>query len=180
VHARSIRSTVRIFAVGTTRAWSFAAAVLSLTGAASAAPTMREVLTAVYGVHDLAAVDLSPTGEALVWQESFHSARHLFDSPRMNALYLQRLAGGGPIRITAGPPAAYCDEEDPVWSPDGSAVDVVTRRQDAGSPHRSRRIDRELVEHTRRFNHRTRQVVFRRCARDLGGFAFGATPDFQP
>jgi hypothetical protein len=84
-------------------AWGFAAAILLASGTAvSAAPTMREVLRALYAVHDLSAVDLSPTGEAVVWQESFHSAQHLLDSPRMNALYLQRLAGGTPLRITAG------------------------------------------------------------------------------
>lgn len=93
---------------------------------------MRDVLRALYAVHDLSAVDLSPTGEAVVWQESFHSAQHLLDSPRMNALYLQRLAGGAPLRITAGAPSAYYDEEDPVWSPDGSAVAFLSDARSKG------------------------------------------------
>jgi len=109
-----------------------AAAVLLTTGAAlSAPPTMRDVLTTLYSVHDLGAVDLSPTGKAVVWQEGFNNARYLLDSPRSNALYLQRLTGGTPIRITAGAPAAFYDEEDPVWSPDGSAIAFLS---DARSP----------------------------------------------
>ena len=110
-------------------AWGFAAAGLLAAGTAlSAVPTMRDFLTALYSVHDLGAVDLSPTGEAVVWQEGFNSA---LDSPRSNALYLQRLTGGTPMRITAGAPAAFYDEEDPVWSPDGSAIAFLS---DARSP----------------------------------------------
>ena len=116
-------------------AWGFAAAILLASGtAASAAPTMREVLRALYAVHDLSAVDLSPSGEAVVWQESFHSAQHLLDSPRVNALYLRRLTGGAPLRITAGAPSAYYDEEDPVWSPDGSAVAFLSDARSKGRP----------------------------------------------
>ena len=116
-------------------AWGFAAAILLGAGPAlSAAPTMREVLTALYAVHDLGAVDLSPTGAAVVWQESFHSAQHLLDSPRMNALYLQRLAGGAPLRITAGATDAYYDEEDPVWSPNGSAIAFLSDARSKGRP----------------------------------------------
>jgi len=114
-------------------AWGFAAAILVASGtAASAAPTMREVLRALYAVHDLSGVDLSPTGEAAVWQESFHSAQHLLDSPRVNALYLQRLAGGAPLRITAGARAAYYDEDDPVWSPDGHAIAFLSDARSKG------------------------------------------------
>ncbi|MGA8797384.1 MAG: hypothetical protein WB526_10035, partial [Candidatus Cybelea sp.] len=116
-------------------AWGFAATILLGAGPAlSAAPTMREVLTALYAVHDLGAVDLSPTGAAVVWQESFHSAQHLLDSPRMNALYLQRLAGGAPVRITAGATDAYYDEEDPVWSPNGSAIAFLSDARSKGRP----------------------------------------------
>ncbi len=93
---------------------------------------MRDVLTALYGVHDLGAVDLSPTGAAVVWQESFHTTRHLLDSPRISALYLQRLAGGAPVRITAGTPAAFYDEEDPDWSPGGSAIAFLSDARSRG------------------------------------------------
>ncbi len=113
-------------------AWGLSAALLLAHGTALAAPTMREVLTALYGVHDLGSVGLSPTGEAVVWQESFHNARHLLDSPRSNALYLQRLAGGAPVRITAGAPAASFDEENPVWSPDGRAIAFLSDARSSG------------------------------------------------
>lgn len=111
----------------------FAAAVLLAAGTAfAAAPTMRDVLTALYSVHDLGAVDLSPTGEAVVWQESFNNAHYLLDSPRSSALYLQRLTGGAPVRITAGAAAAFYDEEDPVWSPDGSAIAFLSDARSRG------------------------------------------------
>jgi dipeptidyl aminopeptidase/acylaminoacyl peptidase len=100
----------------------FVAIALATAGAASAAPpTMRDVLRASYGVNDLSAVDLSPNGQAVVWQEIFHDVAHL-DSPRSYALYLRRLGGGARVRITAGTSAAYYDEEDPVWSPDGGEI----------------------------------------------------------
>ena len=52
----------------------------------------------------------------------------------MNALYVQRLPGGAAVRITAGTPAAYYDEEDPVWSPDGSAIAFLSDARSKGSP----------------------------------------------
>ncbi|MGA2760696.1 MAG: LpqB family beta-propeller domain-containing protein, partial [Candidatus Cybelea sp.] len=113
-------------------AWAFAAALLLVPGTACAAPTMREVLTALYGVHDLGGVALSPAGDAVVWQESFHSAPHLLDSPRSSALYLQRLTGGAPVRITAGPPGAFYDEESPAWSPDGRAIAFLSDARSSG------------------------------------------------
>ncbi|HLY02373.1 MAG TPA: S9 family peptidase [Candidatus Cybelea sp.] len=112
---------------------AFAAAVSLGAGAAlSSPPTMREVLTALYGVHDLGAVGLSPSGGAVVWQEGFHDAHHLLDSPRSNALYLQRISGGAPVRITAGSPGAFYDEENPVWSPDGSAIAFLSDARSTG------------------------------------------------
>jgi dipeptidyl aminopeptidase/acylaminoacyl peptidase len=112
----------------------FATAIVLAAGTAlSAPPTMRDVLTALYGVHDLGAVGLSPNGEAVVWQESFYDAHHLLDSPRSYALYLQRLTAGAPVRITAGAPGAFSDEEDPVWSPDGSAIAFLSDARSKGS-----------------------------------------------
>jgi dipeptidyl aminopeptidase/acylaminoacyl peptidase len=112
----------------------FATAIVLAAGTAlSAPPTMRDVLTALYGVHDLGAVGLSPNGEAVVWQESFYDARRLLDSPRCYALYLQRLTAGAPVRITAGAPGAFSDEEDPVWSPDGSAIAFLSDARSKGS-----------------------------------------------
>ncbi len=112
---------------------AFLAIALSAAGASSAAaPTMRDVLRATYGVHDLSAVNLSPNGGAVAWQEIFHDLRHLLDSPRSFALYLRRLAGGPRVRITAGNPAGYYDEEDPVWSPDGAAIAFLSDARSKG------------------------------------------------
>lgn len=90
--------------------------------AASAAPSMRDVLTATYRVRDLSGVDLSPNGRAVAWEEGFRDPQHLLRSPHYSSLYLQRLAGGARVRLTAGNRNGYYDEENPVWSPDGRQI----------------------------------------------------------
>jgi dipeptidyl aminopeptidase/acylaminoacyl peptidase len=89
---------------------------------ASAAPSMRDVLVATYRVHDLGAVDLSPDGKAVVWEEGFRDPRGLLQSPLYHALYLQRLDGSTRVHLTAGSAGGYYDEENPVWSPDGRQI----------------------------------------------------------
>ncbi|HVR46434.1 MAG TPA: S9 family peptidase [Candidatus Binatia bacterium] len=102
--------------------WGAAAVVLSCGVAAAAPPTMREVLTASYAVRDLTDVALSPNGTAVAWEESFHDPRRLLESPLYHAAYVQSPGGGTRIHLTAGAPAEYYDEENPVWSPDGRSL----------------------------------------------------------
>jgi dipeptidyl aminopeptidase/acylaminoacyl peptidase len=90
--------------------------------ATQAAPSMRDVLTATFGVRDLSAVNLSPDGSAVAWQETYRDRNDLLRSPRFAAVYVRRLAGGPIVRVTAGDPAGGYDEENPVWSPDGRAI----------------------------------------------------------
>ena len=79
---------------------------------ANAAPTMREVLTATYRVRDLSAVELTPDGKAVAWQESFHDPGHLLRSARYNALYIQSLDDGARVQLTAGTVGGFYDEDE--------------------------------------------------------------------
>jgi dipeptidyl aminopeptidase/acylaminoacyl peptidase len=99
--------------------------VVLVAGAApalAAPPSMQQVLAAGYAVRDLSGVDLSPDGRAVAWEESFGEPQRLLSSPRHHALYLKSLSGAAAIRLTAGNQSTYYDEENPVWSPDGSQV----------------------------------------------------------
>ncbi|MBV8530510.1 MAG: S9 family peptidase [Candidatus Eremiobacteraeota bacterium] len=94
----------------------------SVTVANAAPPSMREVLRASYAVRDLAGVSLSPDGTTVAWQESFHDPHALLRSARSVAVYVQRIDGGRRVRLTAGVDGEAYDEENPVWSPDGSQI----------------------------------------------------------
>jgi dipeptidyl aminopeptidase/acylaminoacyl peptidase len=90
-------------------------------GSAAPVPSMRDVLTATYRLRDLSGVALSPDGKAVAWEEGFRDPRDVLHSPLYHALYVQRL-GGARVRLTAGSPSKYYDEENPVWSPDGREI----------------------------------------------------------
>jgi dipeptidyl aminopeptidase/acylaminoacyl peptidase len=115
--------------------WVTCGAVLALACAAAgfaAPPSMREVLTAAYAVRDLGGVALAPDGESVAWEESFHNPRRLLESPRVTAVYAQRLGGGRRVRVTAGKSAAYYDEENPVWSPDARQIAFLSDARSRG------------------------------------------------
>ncbi len=108
------------------------AIALSCGVAGAATPTMRDVLQASYAVRELSAVALSPDGDAVAWQESFHDPRRLLESPRQEAVYVRSVARGARIHVTAGSPAAYYDEENPVWSPDGRSLAFLSDARSKG------------------------------------------------
>jgi dipeptidyl aminopeptidase/acylaminoacyl peptidase len=91
---------------------------------------MRDVLT--YALRELSEVDLSPAGDAVAWQESFHDPARLLRSPRWNSVYVRQLKDGARVRLTAGKSNGYYDEENPVWSPDGGAVAFLSDARSKG------------------------------------------------
>ena len=109
------------------------AAGLGLVGAApSQVPSMREVLRASYALRDLGAVALSPSGDAVAWQEGYHDPQRLLDSPQSNAVYLQPLAGGTRVRVSAASAGGNYDEQNPVWSPDGARIAFLSDARSKG------------------------------------------------
>ena len=99
---------------------------------AAAAPTMTQVLTASFAVRDLGGVNLAPSGDAVAWDESFHDPANLLHSARYTSLYVAPLAGGKRFRLTAGSANGFYDEENPVWSPDGSKIAFLSDARSKG------------------------------------------------
>ncbi|MDQ2864913.1 MAG: S9 family peptidase [Candidatus Eremiobacteraeota bacterium] len=97
---------------------------------AGAKPTMETVYKASLHIHDFGAVDISRDGTAVTWQASYSAMQGMNDTRRRTALFLRR--GEGPtVRLTAGNASQYSDEENPVWSSDGSRIAFLS---DARSP----------------------------------------------
>jgi dipeptidyl aminopeptidase/acylaminoacyl peptidase len=97
------------------------------------APSMRDVLTASYGVRDLRGVELAPDGRTVAWEEDFHDPSRLLQSPVYSSVYVGHVASGSaPIRITAGSGGGNVKEENPVWSPDGGKVAFLSDARSKG------------------------------------------------
>ncbi|MFZ0363987.1 MAG: S9 family peptidase [Candidatus Cybelea sp.] len=114
---------------------SLAVGVLAVTAGsppASAAPSMRDVLTATFEVRDLGGVDCSPDGSAVVWDESFHDPHDLLHSARYTSVYVRRIARGPRLRLTAGSQRGFYDEENPVWSPNGREIAFLSDARSKG------------------------------------------------
>jgi dipeptidyl aminopeptidase/acylaminoacyl peptidase len=108
-----------------------AAFCAAATGTAIATPSMRDVLEATYALHDFGWVDLSPVGNEVAWEESFHQG--LRDALPFHAVYVRSTGSKAPAtRITAGNASAYYDEENPVWSPDGAHVAFLSDARSKG------------------------------------------------
>jgi len=106
-------------------------AILGVAGAA-AAPSIRQGLIAAYAVRDLSGVNLAPDGSAVAWQEAFYDRNRLLQSPQYSALYVQRIDGGGRLRLSAGGRDAYYDEKNPVWAPDGRRIAFLSDARSKG------------------------------------------------
>ncbi|HEY2473718.1 MAG TPA: S9 family peptidase [Candidatus Cybelea sp.] len=108
------------------------ACAVTLAAPAVAAPTMRDVLSASFAVRDLGGVNLAPGGEAVAWDESFHDPANLLNSPRYTSVYVAALESGKQFRLTAGRASGFYDEENPVWSSDGSRIAFLSDARSRG------------------------------------------------
>ena len=99
---------------------------------AEAAPSMTDVLRATYAVRELTEVSLASDGASVAWQERFYDPQQLLHSPRYDAVYVRRVEGGKIVRVTAGMTAAYYDEEDPEFSPDGRSIAFLSDARSNG------------------------------------------------
>ena len=88
--------------------------------AVAAQVSMATVLRSVYSLHGYGGVQLSPSGDAVAWDDGFHPGPAPEKTRARSAVYVQRLAAGAaPVRVTAGKPAEFYDEGDATWAPDG-------------------------------------------------------------
>ncbi len=108
-------------------------AALALALLAAAAPavaaqvSMATVLRSVYSLHGYGGVQLSPSGDVVAWDDSFHPGPAPEKTRARSALYVQRLAAGAaPVRVTAGKLSEFYDEGDPTWAPDGKHVAFIS------------------------------------------------------
>ncbi|HEX3457921.1 MAG TPA: hypothetical protein VHR97_08210, partial [Candidatus Baltobacteraceae bacterium] len=108
------------------------AAIAAPAIASAAPPSMEDVLRATYAVRDLTGVALAPDGTSVAWQERFHDPQQLLHSPRYDAVYVKRVDGGKIVRLTAGMTAAYYDEEDPEFAPDGKSIAFLSDARSNG------------------------------------------------
>ncbi len=103
---------------------------LLLPAAAQTVPTMSSVLRSVFALRGLSGVGLSPNGDAVVWEESLRPGGLKHPTPKTK-LFVQRI-GGTRVRISAGNPSKYFDDEQPVWSSDGSRIAFFSDAQSPG------------------------------------------------
>ena len=99
---------------------ALAVSVMCATAAvAQTPPSMRTILTNTFAIRDLSDVNLSSDGTKLAWAEGFRDPRDLLRSPHYSAIFVQGIARGARIHVSAGNPQRYYNEQNPVWSPDG-------------------------------------------------------------
>ena len=112
---------------------SFVTALVLAAGSnAVAQPSMQTILRAVYGVHEMSGVELSPSGKQVIWIETFRNAQKLSDPTPKTAIFLANTNNlASKTRITAGNAGAYAAEQSAVWSKDGRHIAFLS---DARSP----------------------------------------------
>src|SRR5271166_6224895 len=106
-------------------------AVLVLAGSPPR-PSVESSLAALHRVVHFERVAISPDGERVAWVEAVATP----DGPSgtLRTIQLTHRSGSAPSLLTAAADGSSHEEDDPVFSPDGSRVAFLSDAQAAGQP----------------------------------------------
>ncbi len=95
-------------------------------------PTVEAALAALHRVVEFHRVAISPDGEHVAWVEAVATP----DGPSGNlrTIHLADRSGSAPARLTAAANGSSHEEDEPIFSPDGSRVAFLSDAEAAGQP----------------------------------------------
>ena len=106
--------------------------MLSVLSAAPGQPGVESVLAELNRLVEIERVALSPDGGRVAWVEAAPTAAG--PSGRLKILRLAARSGGAPVRLTAAKDGADHEEDEPVFSPDGTRLAFLSDAEQAGQP----------------------------------------------